>query len=168
MQAKFINEVNQFQRGLDPKSAMSIGRIGELEKKHHVTLTILSPNQILILGVKESAADMIQYALDLGANQLWYKKTKLRYHEPIIPTPNFAEAFVIITKVSNLEWTTFGGQHYEKIAKIIYKDITSELYGSYYGKPKIKTSASFYEKYAPCDDTFLGIINETIKNGTIL
>ena len=159
MRAQFINEVNQFKRGLDPKSAMGIGRIGELERKYNVDLTVCTPNQIIILGAKERAADMIEYALELGANQLWYKITKIQYHTPIIPAPEFSATFAVITKAVSKDRWDF---------KIFYKDITAQLLSNYKGKLRIGTSAEFTSKYAPVDGDFMEIVKETIKNGTIL
>lgn len=167
MRAHFINEVNQFTRGLDPKSAMGIGRIGELERKYSVDLSVCTPNQIIILGVKEGAADMIQYALDLGANQLWYKLSKLHYHGPVIPTPDFSSAFVVITKVKE-RMDASKLLYRNTIETIIYKDITKQLLNNYSGKPILKSSTCFAYKYTPVDSEFMELVIETIKNGTIL
>ena len=160
MYAKFVNEVNQFQRGLEPKKAMGVGRLAQLENKYKVTLNILTPNEILIFAVaKQNAYDVAKYALEAGANQLWYKKTKIAYQDPIIPAPDFSPMFVIITKVSSMErWDN------EFLHKVFYKDVSGEIFGHQIDKT-IRTSSEFPSKFEPVNYKFMEILEETIKRG---
>jgi len=161
MHAKLVNEVNQFQRGLDPKQAMGIGELAPLEKKYKVHLSSLTPNEILVFGIlKEYALDIVRYALNNGANQIWYKRIKENYRE-FITAPDFSPQFVIITKV------TVSSYDEDMIDKIFYKDVTEQIFSN--GKMGTqKASSIFPSRFHAVDSKFLKIIEETIKRGTIL
>ncbi len=147
MQAKFVNEISKFERGLDPKSAMGIGRLGALEQKYDRTFDF-SPNELLIVAIRENFPDVANYALEAGANVIWYEKhsnvTNGRKDE-YLTAPYLSKNFVIIKKINYV--TDYKGDQF--ISNVVYKNITNQIFGN--GKSINGTSNVFRIKFKPVD-----------------
>lgn len=157
MQAKFVNEIHNFERGIDPKSAMGIGRLGALEKKHNRSLSF-PPDELLIVAIRDNLPDVANYALEAGAKVIWYEKPNRWKKDEYFTAPQLSDMYVIITKVTYV--TDYKNDQW--IDYVFFEDVTNTIFEK--GKSKKGKSRSFRTRFKHVDWDFKNMINLTLHN----
>ena len=171
MKAKLVNE--DLSNILKPKSIEEIAKNMELDLKDPNFINLL-----LVKAVKNDQAQIIQYALDNGANQLWWQSGGPMGGHHGIQARGITDDLVRIIGLKGAGHSSSQGFYDKTNFSIVMQVVAAKVWQSmndkfnpYHSIMKWKIiknggtggSQLFYRKYSPVDENFLNEIEEMKK-----
>ena len=154
---KVVKESINFNKSKDPRYSLNLGELAQIERKykasHDIDLNLagLSPNELLKIGIQKNIDDLINYAVKLGADILWYQYSGGRGGNKPIEFPNIFVSLAIVTGARG--------------ARVFYDRMSVPGLNSNEGHQKVKASSLEFEfKFAPLNDEIINILKAGIKN----